>query len=129
MKPIVVAGVEIDRCEGCGGLWLDGGEIKELAQKPADALSEVQAIDNESASVNPTNPGLSPEVLDKPCPACGGKLTHAVFASTGVEHCNGCQGLFLDRGELQKAMALVDTTAATTIVALAKSVETAGTLG
>jgi ribosomal protein L37AE/L43A len=26
-------GVEIDRCESCGGVWLDKGELEELRQK------------------------------------------------------------------------------------------------
>jgi len=128
MQPLVVVGVEIDRCGGCGGLWLDEGEVKALAAQPADALNQVRAVDNQSSSVNPTDIGLPEGLLDKPCPACAGKLTHAVFGSTGVEHCNSCHGIYVDRGELQKAMQLVDTTEATTIVALARSVETSGTI-
>ncbi len=126
MDVLMVAEVEIDRCPGCGGLWLDGGEIKLLAAKPAEALNEIRAIDNYTPSVNPTDRGLTAGVLDKPCPGCSGKLTHAIFGSTAVEHCNACDGIYVDSDELQKAMALVDTTAATTIVALAKSVETSG---
>ena len=125
----MVVNVEIDYCAGCGGIWLDEGEIKALAAQPADALNQVRAFDNQVASVNATDPGLTEGLLNKPCPACKGKLTHAVFSGTGVEHCNSCHGIFVDRGELQKAMQLVDTTEATTIVALARSVETSGTLG
>lgn len=128
MQPLEVVGVEIDFCSGCGGIWLDEGEIKALAAAPGATLDQVRALDNQIASVNPVDPGKVASTLDKPCPACGGKLTHAEFADTGVEHCNGCHGIFVDRGELQKAMQLVDTTAATTIVALARSVETSGTL-
>ena len=128
MEPLVVVGVEIDRCPGCGGIWLDAGEIKSLAAQPAEALNQITELDHQSPSVNSTERGLAKDALEKPCPACGGKLAHAIFGGTVVEHCNGCQGLYVDRGELQKAMELVDTTAATTIVALAKSVETSGTI-
>lgn len=128
MQPLEIVGVEIDFCSGCGGIWLDEGEIKALAAQPASALDQVRSLDNQIASVNPVAPGKSAETLSKPCPACGGKLTNAEFSGTNVEHCNGCHGIFVDRGELQKAMQLVDTTEATTIVALAKSVSTSGSL-
>lgn len=129
MKAREVVGVEIDHCPGCAGVWLDEGEIKALAARPAESAKQLEAIDAEIANYNPTNPGIVPEVLEKPCPACGGKLTHAVFGPTAIEACNGCHGIFIDRGELQKTMTLVDTTEATTIVALARSVQTSGTLG
>jgi Zn-finger nucleic acid-binding protein len=125
MEPLFVVGVEIDRCAKCGGLWLDVGEIKQLAQAPDDAMVQAGEI---HLAVSPTESGLTDGLLDKPCPACGGKLTHAVFDETGVEQCSACHGIYLDRGELQNAMDLVDTNQATTIVALAKSVETSGTL-
>lgn len=128
MQALMVVNVEIDFCTGCGGIWLDEGEIKALAAMPAEALNQVRSIDNQIASVNPVDPGAVDGIVDKPCPACGGKLTNAEFSGTNVEHCNGCHGIFVDRGELQKAMQLVDTTEATTIVALARSVSTSGSL-
>ena len=128
LRPVEVAGVEVDYCAGCGGIWLDEGEIRALAARPAETLHEIRAIDHQIADFHPTDPGLSAGLLDKPCPACGGKLTHATFGNTGVEHCNACHGIFVDRGELEKAMQLAQSNAATTIVALARSVETSGTL-
>jgi Zn-finger nucleic acid-binding protein len=128
MQPLLVVGVEIDFCTGCGGIWLDEGEIKALAAAPAVTLDQVRALDNQIPSVNPVDPGKSTATINKPCPACGGKLTNAEFSGTNVEHCNGCHGIFVDRGELQRTMQLVDTTEATTIVALARSVETSGEL-
>lgn len=129
LVPREILGVEIDHCPGCGGLWLDDGEVKALAAHPVEALTQLDALEAQIAGFTATDPGMPPGVLDRPCPACGGKLTHAVFGPTALEHCNGCHGIFVDRGELDKAMKLVDTTAATTIVALARSVQTSGTLG
>jgi len=118
-----ILNVEIDLCPGCGGMWLDEGEIKQLAQTPRDALSEMNKLESGRPG------GGAPDVVDVPCPACSGKLLIAVFGPTSIEHCSGCGGVFLDRGELEKAMRLVDSTEATTIVALARSVYTSGTLG
>lgn len=117
-----VLDVEVDLCPGCGGMWLDAGEIKKLAQTPADALEQVAKIDK-------SKKGKSADVIDTPCPACNGKLMIATFGPTSIEHCSACGGVFLDRGELEKAMRLVDSTEATTIVALARSVSTSGELG
>ena len=114
--------VEVDVCPGCGGMWLDDGEIKLLAQKPGDALKQAKKLEKGKS-------GNARDVVDSPCPACEGKLMIASFGPTNIEHCSGCGGIFLDRGELEKAMRLVDSTEATTIVALARSVSTSGELG
>lgn len=33
MATLAFEGVEIDRCEVCGGVWLDKGELEQLRQK------------------------------------------------------------------------------------------------
>lgn len=33
MTAVTFEGVEIDRCETCGGVWLDKGELEQLRQK------------------------------------------------------------------------------------------------
>src|SRR5262249_32654029 len=33
LEEIVLRGVRIDKCFGCGGLWLDAGELEELTQR------------------------------------------------------------------------------------------------
>ena len=60
-----VAGVAVDGCQGCGGLWLDMGELGSLLQLPPAALAGVQsqlgAREGRPAAAHP--PML-------PCPAC-----------------------------------------------------------
>ena len=132
--PIVIVGVEIDRCVNCGGIWLDGGEIKELiARRTApgsDAELEAKIARLSKARATPAaSPSGDADVANVRCPACQGKLTIATFGNTSIEQCNGCDGVFIDRGELAKAMKLVDSNEATTIMALAGSVTTAGSIG
>lgn len=127
-------GVEIDRCPKCGGIWLDGGEIKELVARRRSPAGDAQleaAIDQLSRAqpLGGTRPMVVGDAIHRPCPACAGKLTNVYFAQTQIEHCNKCQGVFLDRGELARAMQLVDSNEATTIMALAASVTTSGTIG
>jgi len=127
-------GVEIDRCPNCGGIWLDDGEIKELIAKRTAPGSDAQleaAIDQLARSQPSagTPPPLAGDIVNTACPACGGKLTIATFGQSSIEQCNACQGVFVDRGELAKAMQLVDSNEATTIMALAGAVTTSGTIG
>ncbi len=132
-EPIVILGVEIDRCINCGGLWLDAGELKELvARRPAPGSDEqLEAKIAQLSRVRPTG-GAAPsdvDVVNRACPACRGKLIIATFGDASIEQCNACYGVFVDRGELAKAMKLVNSGEATTIMALAGSVTTSGSIG
>ena len=130
-----VLGVEIDCCPGCGGIWLDGGEIQALAKQPDDSLKQVQElrarlIDPSSGSAAQKAAAASEQdILDSACPGCANKLARVVFGPTVAEHCTKCLGLFLDHGELEKAMMLVKSDRATTIVALVQSAHTSGLIG
>lgn len=134
LEPIVIMGVEIDRCINCGGLWLDSGEIKELiAKRPAPGSdAQLEGMIDQLAQIRPTAGAPPPrpaDVVNTACPSCGGKLTIATFGDAAIEQCNGCDGVFVDRGELAKAMKLIDSNEATTIMALAGSVTTSGEIG
>ena len=122
----MVEEVELDLCPGCGGLWLDRGEIQQLALKPTDAITDLRLLIYQGP-----DPQLDPstDALETPCPACGGKFTQVSLGAISAECCNECEGLFLDRGELDRAMAEVQSSEADTIVAIARSVTTHGSIG
>jgi len=126
MTPKMVEDVEIDYCPDCRGVWLDKDEIRELADKSEEALGELRELVQEGAPAAPAR-----STVEQPCPACGGELTLAVFGSIYMEHCTLCEGIYLDRGELDKAMFVVKARGdeIATIVALARSVVTRGTIG
>lgn len=124
----MVEEVEVDYCPDCHGLWLDQDEIQALGAKSDAALEELREL---VASPDDESPGQSPPSTDAACPACSGRLSQAILGTFVVEHCTACGGIYLDRGELDRAMYLTrsreDTVA--TIVALARSVVTSGSLG
>ncbi|HEX8845312.1 MAG TPA: zf-TFIIB domain-containing protein [Pyrinomonadaceae bacterium] len=33
LEPVVFEGVEVDVCSGCGGAWLDAGELEQLSKR------------------------------------------------------------------------------------------------
>jgi Zn-finger nucleic acid-binding protein len=129
LEPSMLLEVEVDFCPRCRGIWLDQGEILELASDRAAALAQVVELEKKVARLEGMGLVTESKVLQSACPACAGKLAVARFGPTAIEVCISCQGMFLDRGELEKAMAVVEGGEAATIVAFARSVHTSGTIG
>lgn len=80
------AGVEVDLCSGCHGLWLDRSELATITGKPVDLP--------ESASTT---------VTSFKCPRCGAVLQERAYSGRAdllVECCAACGGIFLDQGEM-----------------------------
>ena len=95
-------GLEVDLCPKCGGLWLDRGEITRAAKLPAAELARLRSL----LSGQPGPPPVPTESI-APCPACPGGLAEVMLGAVHVDYCNKCQGIFLDRGELEAAVAAV----------------------
>jgi Zn-finger nucleic acid-binding protein len=131
MRPRMLETVEVDCCGGCGGLWLDRGEIRQLGRYFEPGASGASKADATSSPYRTPQPPVvsTRSPLATPCPACGGKLSEAAFESFIIESCTACEGIFLDSGELEQAMKVVDAGKAATVVALARSVSTAGSIG
>lgn len=94
LRPQRVGEVEVDRCERCGGLWLDVGELPRLVTQ--SSLPRSPAIPN------------SPQhnVITAPCPRCGGQghmtRLHRNEYPLVIDSCPVCYGVWLDAGELGK---------------------------
>lgn len=127
MIPQMVQNVEVDVCPDCGGLWLDRDEIRDLSRKSDQQLNDLRKIleETEKKDFKP------PTTVKEPCPACAGKLTVAVLGPIHVEHCLACDGIYLDKGEMDKAIRVLKVRGKkiATIAALAGSVVTCGSIG
>lgn len=133
LSHVMVEDVEIDKCDSCGGLWLDAGEIRLLAEKQQAAAAgdaalqrTLERLSKGRASEGPVPP---PAGETSRCPSCDGMLTFVVYEDTKLEQCHSCYGIFLDRGELDAAMEMVEDEEASTIMSLACSVYTSGEIG
>ena len=93
-------GVEVDLCDSCGGLWLDRGELEKLG--------ETGGLEVEKLKDTLTGSGTAAEASDtqSSCPACPGTLKTVMLGPIQIDFCTQCQGLFLDKGELEQALAL-----------------------
>jgi Zn-finger nucleic acid-binding protein len=110
-----VGGIEVDLCPACGGLWLDAGEIERLG-----FTAKPQVDDLRHALTGGQQAGLSETPTN--CPACPGTLTEVTLGTVAIEYCQRCRGVFLDKGELDAAMAAVRGTTVDQVLALAASV-------
>ena len=95
METVAFSTVEVDRCLGCGGLWLDALEADKLR-----AMKGSEAIDNGDAKK-----GREYNKLENiPCPHCGVKMLRMVDASQPhlwYESCPRCYGVYFDAGEFR----------------------------
>jgi Zn-finger nucleic acid-binding protein len=94
MEPVEYEGTEIDRCTICKGIWFDAGEIDMLKNRQAAA-----AIDTGDRKT-----GKESNRIDRyDCPRCGGAMVRVVDPVQNhiwFETCSGCNGSYLDAGEL-----------------------------
>jgi len=88
--------VELDHCPRCRGLWFDANELvqhlAEISGREMDARPEAGAE------------------TDYRCPKCADRrLREAHLFDVRVESCPGCDGVFLDLGELHELLGALST--------------------
>lgn len=102
LEPMIafeLEGVEVDRCVGCGGTWLDAGELAWIAERAgvgAGRLSE--ALERAKGSRHGK----------RRCPRCRRKLRlihvetpRAPDRPIDLDRCPKGHGLWFDRGEME----------------------------
>lgn len=100
------AGVEIDQCHGCGGVFLDEGELRKIQ----DAASRTKANDLAPSHIQrvyargreKAKYGENPPTLM--CPACGGEMAPRDWgygSEVTIDTCLECLGVWLDYSELE----------------------------
>jgi Zn-finger nucleic acid-binding protein len=86
--------VEIDYCTGCGGVWLDAGELTLLLGEPDKARDLLDSFQIDSRSAE------SP----RSCPICDKKMQKIVVGTSArpllIDKCRRGDGLWFDTGEL-----------------------------
>ena len=89
-----VGEVEVDQCDGCGGIWFDSGELRKiLDQKDVEALRAMKARATRDSDAKRAS-----------CPRCRGegKLVQVASLTSDIhiDTCAVCGGEWLDGGEL-----------------------------
>lgn len=91
--------VEIDHCLGCGGIWLDAGELEMLLGDSEKARIIVESFK--------TVDGCAEKL--RRCPICLKKM-EKILAGDGakgvlIDRCKKADGLWFDKGELEDIFA------------------------
>ncbi len=90
-------GVDIDFCSGCKGIWFDAGELAFYVEAADDVPQMDQAIKNG-------------EPMGGNCPRCKDvelvKARYQPGEQLFIDICPGCNGVFLDQGELPRVEGL-----------------------
>ncbi len=95
MAKVQVGTFSVDRCDGCGGMWLDLNE-----------LHRVLSLKGESRRIDPSPPNPDRSGGSAPsrcCPRDGGNLVtlnNLPQVHVQYEQCPICGGIYLDKGEL-----------------------------
>ena len=110
-----VGGMEVDLCPACGGLWLDQGEMEKLSSADRGTVDGLRRV-----LTGGEQAGLSDATAI--CPACSGKLVEVRLGKVLIDYCRQCRGVFLDKGELDAAMAALKGATVEQVLALASSV-------
>lgn len=97
------ADVTVDACPQCGGLWLERGELMQIAETVQRDYShllverDVTVDDSFELARQKARPDIR-------CPKCSGEMTkqECRYGSLVMaDVCPRCRGMWLDRGELQ----------------------------
>ena len=95
MITLELADVEIDHCVGCGGIWLDAGELELLLEAPEKAKRLLASFREDATAIE----------RPRKCPICGKRMAKVIVGPSGpplrVDQCRRNHGLWFDRGELQ----------------------------
>ncbi|MBS1719609.1 MAG: zf-TFIIB domain-containing protein [Armatimonadetes bacterium] len=99
MESEMLGELRVDRCEACGGKWLDPGEFMRLWK-----IDPAIIADYESKAKAQGPPPLPSEQKERAvlCPMCSTVMPEVPFQfnrNIFIEQCEGCGGVFLDRGE------------------------------
>ena len=89
MSEEIQAGVKLDLCKVCFGVWFDGGELE--AFHAAGGSAQLTEVPKQGDRYEPT--GESAHVK---CPRCESDiLRHGKISRHKVMRCTSCRGLFL----------------------------------
>lgn len=87
--------VEVDHCLGCGGIWLDAGELQQLLGEAGRAEQLLNSFKPQPRSTEKRHK----------CPICLKKMRKIIVGDAPggllIDKCIKGHGLWFDRGELQ----------------------------
>ncbi len=99
MLVIEMNDVETDWCPGCGGIWLDEGELELIAGDGAAGGPIAAALNTSGTRLGGRN-----------CPRCGKEMVLAQALTeppVELDVCRSGHGAWFDKGELEKVLSSI----------------------
>ncbi len=98
MERVNIAGVAVDRCPACCGIWLDRGELRAIMESGARGRARIEAWDRDECddSCGRPNPLLCPRDRQRMSVHRDPRQQHVEY-----DLCPKCGGVFFDAGELK----------------------------
>jgi Zn-finger nucleic acid-binding protein len=98
LEKYMYKGIETDKCPNCQGMWLDSQELDDLEDK------EFSADELKGSLI------YRPEQTTLKCPHCDKTLTSFQYRinSLQLEYCEDSHGFWLDAGEAERVMGLME---------------------
>jgi len=111
LNPVEYDGVKIEVCPGCKGEWLYAGELQKIVEHHDEVFTP-----EEIASLDAVNKEIfTAEKDDRDnlnCPCCENvPMEHFNYGDTSgiiLHKCTECNGIWMDKDELNKVEELVD---------------------
>jgi Zn-finger nucleic acid-binding protein len=96
MHETTVEGVQLDICDGCGGVWFDADELKQLLRRGPSVLLEVKS----KAPAGQKQAGDSHLMCPKDSVVM--ETYHYLYSSPIILHtCAVCDGIFVEADQLE----------------------------
>ncbi len=115
MIVLELAGVEIDYCVACGGIWLDAGELEILLESSLEKNKFFSSFYVDSRT----------EEKKRKCPIClkwMEKVSAGVETKIRIDRCKKGDGIWFDSGELEKAIKIASAEVNSAVLNLLKEV-------
>lgn len=99
LAKVYVAGIELDKCHHCDGIWFDRGELDRVRKLDRSDIEE--QLEQQYG-----NPEVQPGEVEgyMRCPRCSdGRLqqyTYTYGNRVRIDRCNECLGVWVDNNEL-----------------------------
>jgi len=108
LKETSVSGMVVDACARCGGIWLGAGKLESLPERPSARVFQPltrHAPGRCRRNGHPISRALvrCPACggLPAECPACKARLAMVPTPACAIDICPRCEGVWLDKGELE----------------------------
>jgi uncharacterized protein len=111
LRTIQYEGAQIETCPGCGGEWLDDGELKHIVHTVEETFPQEMkdSLDAINVSIFTIDESVENQLTCPQCPEVQmNRFNYACSSGIALDKCPQCKGIWLDKDEIEKVQLLVE---------------------